>query len=320
MSPSRRARDRATAPTGPKPASWLPLVGSLIFIGLLIGLVVLAAVSGSGSAPTPPAPTGSHGALTAGEFPEPGVVHVHGLGVDPGDGTLYAATHSGLFALPERGKASRVAHRYQDTMGFTVTGAGTFLGSGHPDVREDSPPRLGLIESTDAGRTWSPLSLRGKADFHSLHAAHGAVFGYDATSGGFMVSRDRKAWETRSQLSMRDFVVDPASADTVLATTERGVVRSTDGGRTWGSLAKAPALVVLAWQPGSLYGVAPDGSVLHSRDGGVTWTARGRVGGAPEAMAVDLRDGIETVYVAAADRGILASTDGGRSFTTRYAD
>ena len=50
--------------------------------------------------------------LPVGDFPEPGVVHVHGLGVDPGDGTLYAATHSGLFRLPASGKpAQRVAMR-----------------------------------------------------------------------------------------------------------------------------------------------------------------------------------------------------------------
>jgi hypothetical protein len=255
--------------------------------------------------------------------PETGLVHVHGLGVDPGDGVLYAATHSGLFRVPEQGRAARVANRAQDTMGFSVVGPGTFIGSGHPDFREDDvrPPLLGLIESDDRGETWDRISLHGEADFHALHAAHGRVYGYDATSQTFMVSQDRKEWDRRSQLAMADFAVDPSDPDTLLATTQDGVVRSADGGRTWTQVAGAPTLVVLTWaEQGRLYGVTPDGTVQRSEDGGVTWAARGSVGGQPEAITVDVRDGRETLYVAASDRGILASTDQGRTFTTRYSE
>ena len=265
--------------------------------------------------------TGSSAALPPGDFPDPGVVHVHGLGVDPADGDLYAATHSGLFRLPkDGGKATRVANRYQDTMGFSVVGPNTFLGSGHPDFREDNPPRLGLIESTDAGVTWQPLSLRGEADFHALHAAHGNVYGYESGSSAFMVSTDRKQWQTRSKLAMRDFAVSPTDPDTVLATTERGLARSTDGGRTWRGVA-APALAVLAWNAAdSLYGIGPDGAVQHSTDGGTTWTQRGNAGGVPEAVTTAGSGADEVLYVAVAEHGILQSTDRGRTFTTRYTE
>ncbi len=254
---------------------------------------------------------------------ETGVVHVHGLGVDPGDGELYAATHSGLFRLPEQGAATRVANRAQDTMGFSIVGPGKFIGSGHPDFREDDvrPPLLGLIESTDRGETWDRISLHGEADFHALHAAHGNVYGYDSTSQTFMVSENKTDWDRRSTLPMADFAVDPADADTILATTQQGVVRSTDGGRKWQPVAGAPTLVVLTWAAqGPLYGVTPDGAVQRSEDGGATWAQRGAVGGEPEAITVDARDGKETLYVAARDRGILASADQGRTFTTRYTE
>ncbi|HUR50551.1 MAG TPA: exo-alpha-sialidase [Mycobacteriales bacterium] len=300
--------------TGHPPRRDRRVVASALAVALAAGGVYLARGSDDPDART-------HGALAVGEFPEPGVVHVHGLGVDPQDGTLYAATHSGLFRIPARGRASRVANRYQDTMGFTVIGPRTFLGSGHPDLREDVPVRLGLIESTDAGETWTPLSLQGQADFHALHAAHGNVYGYDSTSGSFMVSRDRRVWDTRSAQPMRDFVVSPSSPDTIVATTDRGVLRSADGGRSWQPLPRTPVLVVLAWQrTTSLYGVTPDGTVLLSTDGGVRWTARGRVNGEPAAMTVDARGSVETVYVAVAGRGILASTDGGKTFNSRYSE
>ncbi len=40
--------------------------------------------------------------LPAGEFPEPGLEHTHGLGVDPADGVLYAATHFGRSLYRDR--------------------------------------------------------------------------------------------------------------------------------------------------------------------------------------------------------------------------
>lgn len=255
---------------------------------------------------------------------EPGVVHVHGLGVDPGDGTLYAATHSGLFRIPEQGVAERVANRAQDTMGFSVVGPGRFIGSGHPDAREDGvrPPLLGLIESDDAGQSWKRLSLHGKADFHALTAAHGLVYGYDSTSSTFMVTEDKRDWDRRSRLAMLSFAVDPTDADRVVATTRQGPAVSSDGGRTWSPLAGAPPLAVLAWAEGAgLYGAAGDGAVHRSDDGGRTWQRTGSAGGTPEAITVDTAGaGAVRVHVAVAGKGIVVSTDGSQTFTTLYAE
>ena len=294
----------------------LAVTGALVAAGVVAGTVLL------GQAGTDDGGPGAGSALAPLDV-ETGVVHVHGLGVDPGDGGLYAATHSGLFRVPERGKAARVANRAQDTMGFSIVGPGQFIGSGHPDFREDDvrPPLLGLIGSDDRGETWDRISLHGKADFHALHAAHGNVYGYDSTSQTFMVSQNRRDWDRRSTLPMADFAVDPTDPDTLLATTQNGLVRSADGGRRWTQVDGAPILVVLAWAgQGQLYGVTPDGTVQWSEDGGATWTERGSVRGQPEAITVDVRDGEETLYVAASDRGILASTDQGRTFITRYAE
>lgn len=268
-----------------------------------------------------PGEAGRGGALPPPDV-ENGVVHVHGLGVDPADGRLYAATHSGLFAIPERGVATRVAGRAQDTMGFCVVGPGRFLGSGHPDPREDDvrPPLLGLIESDDAGLTWKRLSLHGVADFHALAALHGQVYGYDATSGTFMVSPDKTRWDRRSRLQVLSFAVNPADADGVLAATPRGVVASSDGGRTWSPLPSAPALAVVSWPPGgALYGLAVDGGVHRSDDAGRSWQRTGSVAGRPEALTVEVRGGRTQVYAAVADKGIVVSTDGGVTFSLRYA-
>ncbi len=246
-----------------------------------------------------------------------GVAHVHGLGVDPADGTLYAATHNGLFQIPASGPATRVADRYQDTMGFTIVGPNQFLGSGHPDQREDKPSRLGLIESTDAGATWTDLSLSGEADFHALEARHEKVYGYDASSGRFMVTDNRTDWDVRTTLPMADFTVSPDDPDLILATTEQGLARSDDGGRTFAVVGDAPPLLLVSWPASdALYGVTIAGAVLASTDGAATWEQRGSLDGTPEALtAVDA-----TTVHAATDQGIYTSTDGGGSFTIRYRD
>ena len=204
----------------------------------VISLPVLVAVACSGAGPSnaPTSPDAQAGAPAV-------LAHVHGLGVDPADGTLYAASHFGVFKLPSGGPPERVGDRTQDTMGFAVVGPNHFLGSGHPDRHDAaSPPHLGLIESTDAGRTWRTLSLEGTADFHALQMKHNRVYGYNSQNGRLMVSEDRQNWDSRGQVVLADFAVSPDDPDVLLATTEQGVARSADGGRTFAPVPGAPRL------------------------------------------------------------------------------
>jgi photosystem II stability/assembly factor-like uncharacterized protein len=248
--------------------------------------------------------------------PEPGeavsLAHVHGLGVDPADGTLYAASHHGLFVVDGKAKPKQVAGRTQDFMGFTVVGPNHFLGSGHPGLGDDElPPNLGLIESTDAGKTWKQVSLSGKADFHSMEARHDRVHGFDSQTGRIMVSEDTKTWEERAALPLADIAVSPDSADEILATTEQGVQRSTDGARTFSPIEGSPRLLFIDWAgTDRLVGITHDGVVQVSDDGGASWSEGGSVSGQPQAL---LAPGDADVYVATAG-GIYRSTDNGKTF------
>jgi hypothetical protein len=277
---------------------------------LAVALPVLLVVGCSG-APTPTSPASQ-------EAPAPAVLaHVHGLGVDPADGTLYAASHFGVFKLVAGREPERVGDRAQDTMGFAVAGPNHFLGSGHPDRRETtSAPHLGLIESTDAGETWRTLSLEGAADFHALQTRHSRVYGYNSQNGQLMVSEDLQNWDNRGRVQMVDFAVSPDSPDVLLVTTEQGVVRSTDGGRTFTSVSGSPRLVLLDWlAAGTVVGVASDGTVHVTQDSAATWTAGGRVTGQPAALATN---GDAEVFVAT-ESAIYASTDKGKTFTVRQS-
>lgn len=253
------------------------------------------------------------------------VEHVHGLGIDPADGVLYAATHNGLFRIPDGEKATRVADRVQDTMGFTVVGPSHFLASGHPDINDDElrragkPPLLGLIESTDAGETWEPVSLLGEADFHALVAAHDRVYGFDATNGRFMVSADKTSWETRSEVGLASFAVDPRNRDRIVATTGDVMMTSVDGGRRW-QVADGPSVLFLDWDEATgLWGLGATGEVYNDPEASGAWTQQANLNGRAEALLARGSD----IYAAVMSGGateIRMSTDRGKTWNVRYRD
>jgi hypothetical protein len=292
-----------------RPRSPRPALIALLAAGLLV-LGCGGDSDDSGQAPAPGEPS----------VEDPGPIHVHGLGINPEDGALFVATHTGLFRAAEGERnATRVADRFQDTMGFTVVGPDRFLGSGHPDGREGLPPFLGLIESRDAGRTWKPISLLGKRDFHVLEASGRRVYGFgsdfETKQAGLLVSDDGgRTWQERTPPeALFSLAIDPEDPDRVVASGEQGIYESSDAGRGWRPLDGEPAL--LAWPAaGRLFAVAFDGTVARSSEGGRSWRQVGQVGGEPAAF-----EGAESgdLYLALHDGTIKRSTDGGASWSVR---
>jgi len=286
---------------------------------MAFGALVLAVISGGiFVASRRNAENGNSGEGSA----APVIAHVHGLGVNPADGSLQVATHTGTFRIAVDGPVERVGSTAQDTMGFTVVGPNHFLGSGHPDAagfRQGKPPRLGLIESTDAGATWAIRSLAGEVDFHALAASAGTTYGLDSGTGNLLASTDNTTWETRSTVKLSGLAVDPARVDHLVGAGPAGTLASVDGGRTWQPITGAPRLVAISWAPGgTLWGVDRTGTSHRSTDGGATWQASGGVEGQPEALlATDDR-----LFVAAAgpdDRTVIyQSADAGRTWQVRY--
>jgi photosystem II stability/assembly factor-like uncharacterized protein len=125
-------------------------------------------------------------------------------------------------------------------MGFTAGAKqGVLFASGHPWPGSDLPNPLGLIKSTDGGKSWEPLSRQGESDFHALTAAKSGLVAFDGT---LRTSPDGKTWSAPSAgFAPAALAADPTS-DTVLATTQDGLQRSTDGGRTWALVPAAPII------------------------------------------------------------------------------
>ncbi|MBA2280042.1 MAG: exo-alpha-sialidase [Actinomycetota bacterium] len=305
MTPQSRRR--------PTPRRRVDRIALVAVAAIAVAAIVWAGVRIAGRDDTPgPAAVAS----------DPGVAHVHGLGINPADDSLIVATHYGSFRIPaDSDEAQRIGASFQDTMGFTVAGPDHFLGSGHPDLQgaqAGQPGRLGLIESTDAGITWTSLSLSGEVDFHGLAFVHDQVYGWDSGTGRFMVSADRADWETRSTLDLFGFAVDPDDGDRILGATPTGLTESADGGRNWAE-ADGPPLVTLTWDAeAGLWGADPGGAVWH-RDG-PAWVQAGTLVGEPQAFLATP----DALYAAAHDAdgvtGIYRSTDDGRTWGLRYRD
>jgi hypothetical protein len=250
--------------------------------------------------------------------PEPGPVHVHGLGINPAGGALMIATHTGLWRLAaQRTTAVRVGDSRQDTMGFTVVGPDHFLASGHPEVAltgDEFEPHLGLIESQDGGRTWDGVSMAGEADFHVLRLEGERIFGINARTGELLISRNRgESWVgVMTPSPFVDVVVSPVKSNVWVAVGDDGLYGTSDNGASWVRFNSIRGL--LAWpETRSLYVVALDGTVHLSRDAGTRFVSLSRVATPRAFLATDAM----TLYVAAHDGTIYLSRDGGRSWQIR---
>ena len=246
---------------------------------------------------------------------DPGLVHAHGLGVDPADGALFIATHTGLFRSAEgKSSASRVGSSFQDTMGFTVTGPGRFVGSGHPDPQAGKPPLLGLIESVDSGRSWHSVSLAGKADFHVLRPAGSSVVGYDSNGNRLVRIRPGGPPVTlkKPRGTVIDLVVDPGDVRHYVAATDTGLYESRDAGRRWTRF-DARRTGLLAYLPSTGLTLVRGDGVVERRTSSDAWRQIGAVQGRPGALGSDKN----TLYLAIQDGPVLRSSDGGRQWEQR---
>lgn len=238
--------------------------------------------------------------------------HIHAITIEESTQRVLLATHNGLFDATDT--VPQKIGPTIDLMGFTAASDGTFYASGHPGPGTDLPNPLGLTKSTDGGESWMPLSLQGTSDFHALTVTSDLIIGYD---GNLRSTVDGQKWSDIGPMSPTPYaLVGSPKSTVVLATTEEGVWRSLDSGRTWSAPHGGPRLLTAAFaDPMTIVGVTPEGSVHLSLDAGLSWKGTGTEVDQPAAVgAKRTADGNISVWMAM-ERGLVKFTYDGTTLT-----
>ena len=194
-----------------------------------------------------------------------------------------------------------------------------YAGSGESDIRNDMIPGDGIYKSTDAGKTWSYSGLR---ETHTISA----------------------------------IVIDPQNPDVVYASSlghvfaddaNRGIFKSTDGGRSWQKIFfindktgaidlvmdphNSQVLYAAMWQaqrlPWALVSGGRGSGLYKSTDGGGHWTDLSHNQGFPEGtlgrIGVSVSGGDSNIVYAivqAEHGGVFRSDDAGQTWTLTNGD
>ncbi|WP_158736703.1 F510_1955 family glycosylhydrolase [Alteribacillus sp. YIM 98480] len=186
------------------------------------------------------------------EFP-----HMHGLGFTEDGEKAFTPVHDGLRVF-EEGIWSRVEGPRHDYMGFTMTADG-FYSSGHPSVQTNNENPLGIIKSTDEGKSTEVLGLEGEVDFHLMSAGYnsGAIYVINPhpnssmeDTGLYVTTNEAKDWDKGDMGGVSGNIIalaaHPEEKSTVAVSTEEGVFLSQDAGDTFEQVldvSPVPALI-----------------------------------------------------------------------------
>ena len=188
-----------------------------------------------------------------------------------------------------------------------------YAGTGSEGIRSNVSIGKGIYKSIDAGKTWSHVGLR------------------DAGQIGSIIIHP-----TDPEVALAAAVGNPFKP-----TSERGVYRTRDGGRTWNKvlyLSDSTGAVDLEFHPGNpdviyagmwraerkpwtIISGAREGGVYKSTDGGGTWSRltnglpNGLVGKSDFAVSAAKPDRLYVLIEAKPGGGLYRSDDAGRSFT-----
>lgn len=253
---------------------------------IIIGVVAAIAIGGGIAAyfATSPSSSAAGGTVTnslVGSWHD-----VHGVGVY--NGTLYLATHNGLFKKANSGW-ELVGNDKSDLMGFVVSPAreGVMYSSGHPPTGGN----LGFRKSTDAGQTWQTISSVTSPrpiDFHAMDASavdENLIYGSPGGGNDIHVTHDEgKTWERLSPPArVISLAAHSQDANIVYVGTVDGLFVSNNQGNSWQKVNSdllQGAVTGLGFSGNTSYAyVAPeqggDGYIVKSSDSGQTWTKTG---------------------------------------------
>lgn len=244
-------------------------------------------------------------------------------------GVYRSRNHAGTWQIARRGMPpgatvfSLVVDPYEEQI----------LYAGILDIYGDT--FRGVYKSTDGGGTWGAVNDGIDPSAGEFWAMGGTPWGNGVIlAGGFdgiyRTTNRGARWEKaviRDYLDpwVRCFATDPRRPTLVYAGCTQGILKSSDGGKTWtpsdnGMPNGSFEILGIAIDPkvsSTLYAIGPAGvGVWRSTDSGGTWTRvrHGSPAGDYDSVTIDPIDP-NTLYVGANGLGVLKTTDAGATWT-----
>ncbi len=270
---------------------------------------------------------------------------VRAIAIDPTDsGTVYAAARSGLFSSTNGGNSWTGLNK---PPAFNLEWNAVAVDPSNPrHVLAGNNWDPVILESTNAGQTWTMTQERliegmgwrsivfSQSDPKTIYAGSSAFYsagGFNdrMAAAGVYASRDGGAtWmaandAASAQANVIDLAVDPGNPQTVYAATgNKGLLKTTDGGRNWQSLnivastAVIPSVAVDPSNSNIIYAGVEGMGLRRSNDGGTTWQL------STEGMPLETRIGDilfdpqnpQVLYVSDHFSGVYRSDNGGQTW------
>lgn len=250
--------------------------------------------------------------------------HIHGLAPDLAHpGSLYVATHFGLYRADPDGTALKISQGSDDLMGFSPMPSSPrkFMASGHPQQGGN----LGVIASDDGGVSWKQVSpgLNGPVDFHAMDVSKASprvIYGY---FGQIQVSRDAgMTWKVAGKApeGLIALAAGAKNAELLYAATKSGLFISRDGAKSWSRAhpSSAPASSVYVGPDGTVHAFLYGEGFFKTPEGSDDWIQAGVADG--DWALFNLTSDAKRLYAKKSNAGIVRSDDGGRTwqpFVTR---
>jgi hypothetical protein len=187
------------------------------------------------------------------------IKHMHGLGFSADGKQLYVPAHDG-FVIYSEGKWQTPAVPKHDYMGYSATDGG-FYSSGHPAPGSGLQNPLGLVKSSDGGKTLTSLGFQGEIDFHSMgvgYKNHAVYVFYPGKNpklqpGLNYTLDDGKSWKPSGMQGITSapiqVAVHPNEANLVALAAEDGLYLSTDHGTRFERIGEQAPITTAAFTP-----------------------------------------------------------------------
>ena len=234
------------------------------------------------------------------------VSHIHDVKVF-GDRVLLN-THEGLYEYLAANSMKKISSDDFDVMGLAIDGR-TLYSSGHPGAKSNLSNPIGLLSSTDGGKSWKKVSLQGEVDFHMLEVGATDMYGADSSSGQLMYSSDRgKKWRKLGENKYSDIAVLSTKSGSAFALGSGDLVQTTDAFKTTTSIKSS-----LKWSSVEIVGTALYASsgkaIYRSIDSGKSWKKIATLSTEISSISMNAK-----ILVAVTSNAIFVSRDGGKSF------